>query len=326
MTVDNPPRSAQEDTREPVSPVPRLGAAASGVLSVLLVGSVVAVPLLGFVIAPLGLIPVLRYQAGGGHGAAVWGWVAGGLAVLAVASGSPVAQALLLAYVVIVVAPVLSVQLWGRLGWTEGRWAAVTALVATVISMVVIAAVSWPQAPVDALAEWARDSAAEAEELYRSIGVSQGELSLALDSAQRVVPWIVPSVPVVYLVAILFWIRPRLRILGFPMAVGPFERYRSEEWLPAGFAAAGLLTLVAAGTVRWLAINLLLTVLMLYFVHGLAIIRAHLARWVGRGWLVRWGVALLCIQPPFPLFMAILGVTDSFFQLRPPAKDDGGTT
>ena len=72
--------------------------------------------------------------------------------------------------------------------------------------------------------------------------------------------------------------------------------------------------------------NVLFAVLILYFVHGLAIIRAHLARWVGRGWLVRWGVTLICLQMPLPPLVIILGVTDSFRSMRPRADDDGGTS
>ena len=78
------------------------------------------------------------------------------------------------------------------------------------------------------------------------------------------------------------------------------------------------------GRPRWVALNLLIAVLLLYFVQGLAMIRAHLARWVGRGWFVRWGVAFMCIYPPMPMLVATLGVADSFFSLRPTASDDGG--
>ena len=109
------------------------------------------------------------------------------------------------------------------------------------------------------------------------------------------------------------------------MPVEPFELYRGDEWLAAGFAVGGLGTVFLEGTPRWLAVNLLIAVLMLYFVQGLAMIRAHLARWVGRGWLVRWGVALLCLQGPLPLVVAALGIADGFFPLRPRIGDDGGT-
>jgi hypothetical protein len=128
-----------------------------------------------------------------------------------------------------------------------------------------------------------------------------------------------------YLVVVLFWMRPRLPLLGLPVKVAPFEEYRNDEWLAVLFVLAGGGTLLFGGTLRWIAINLLVTVLILYFVQGLAMIRAHLARWFGRGWLVRWGVVLLCLQIPIPLLVAALGVADSFHPLRPQVDDDGGT-
>ncbi len=104
-----------------------------------------------------------------------------------------------------------------------------------------------------------------------------------------------------YLVVLLFWARPRLALLGYPMASGAFEDYRNDEWLAVVFAVSGIGTLALGGTARWAALNVLVVVLILYFVQGLAIIRAHLARWIGRGWLVRWGVVLLSLQVPMPL-------------------------
>ena len=94
--------------------------------------------------------------------------------------------------------------------------------------------------------------------------------------------------------------------------------------MAAIFALSGLGALFLSGSLRWVALNLLIAVLLLYFVQGLAMIRAHLARWLGRGWFVRWGVALMCIYPPMPILVAALGVADSFFPLRPTASDDGG--
>ena len=155
-------------------------------------------------------------------------------------------------------------------------------------------------------------------------GLAEGEVELALDAAERMVAWILPAIPIAYLVAVLFWARPRLALLGYPMASGPFEDYRNDEWLAAVFAISGIGTLVLQGTPRWVALNILVAVLILYFVQGLAIIRAHLARWIGRGWLVRWGVVLLSLQVPMPLFVAALGVADSFHSLRPRVDDDGG--
>jgi hypothetical protein len=257
-----------------------------------------------------------------------WGWVAILLAVASLAGVTLLgasAWVYLAVYVLVVALPAASLEAWRALGWTEGRWAALTTLVGTGGTLASVVAVASPSPPLSALTDWFHQTRALVEESYRAVGVATGELELAFDAVASVVPWIAPSVAVAYLVVVLFWLRPRLPLLGFTMPVVAFEKYRGDEWLAAGFAAGGLGTLVLDGTLRWFAVNLLIGVLLLYFVQGLAMIRAHLVRWVGRGWLVRWGVALLCLQGPLPLIVAGLGIADGFFQLRPRAGDDGGT-
>jgi hypothetical protein len=165
-------------------------------------------------------------------------------------------------------------------------------------------------------------------ELYASAGMQESEIErmlITIEPAGPLIALLLPTAPVAYFVVVLFWVRPRLPLLGLPVSVGEFEQYRNDEWLAALFACSGIGTLLLSGTFRWVALNLLALTLILYFVQGLAMIRAHLARWFGRGWLVRWGVALLCLQGPMPLLVATLGIADSFHSLRPRTDDDGGT-
>ncbi len=312
---------------QPTTPsdrLPTFGPVISGVLSVFLASSIVLIAPVGFIVAPLALIPVLRYSSGGRSSILVWGPVVGFLALLSISGVGFLALAVLVAYLAIVVLPTVSVEAWQRFGWSEGRWAAVTTLVLCVLLVGVGTVISLPDGPVKALMEWVTNAAQDAEELYISMGLGRGEVQLAMDRAQAVLAWTLPSLVTMYVVAILFWIRPRLPVLGFQVPAGPFESYRSDEWLPAVFASAGLGTVLASGTVRWVALNILLTVLALYFIHGLAIIRAHLARWIGRGWLVRWGVGLLALQMPLPAVVALLGLVDAFRPLRPQPNEDGG--
>jgi hypothetical protein len=304
--------------------IPRLGAAASGLVALLLVGALFAIPLLGLLIAPLALLPVAHFQAGGASGMRAWGPVVGLLAMASVAGVVGFALPLLAAYILIVVLPAVSIEAWARWGWSEGRWAGVAALSAVVLVLAVIAGIAAPITPMVAVSGWLREAAAGASEMYAAWGLAEGEVELAMDAAERMASWVLPSMPIAYLVAVLFWVRPRLALLGYPMASGGFEDFRNDEWLAAVFAVAGIGTLALRGTARWAALNLLVVVLILYFVQGLAIIRAHLARWIGRGWLVRWGVVLLSLQVPMPLFVAALGVADSFHPLRPRVDDDGG--
>ncbi len=304
--------------------LPRFGAAASGLVALLLVGALFAIPLLGLLIAPLALLPVAHFQAGGAGGVRAWGPVVGLLVVASVAGMAGFALPLLAAYVLLVVLPAASIEAWAKGQWSEGRWAAVTVLVATVLVLVAVAVLAAPSTPMAAVSGWLRAEAANASEVYEAFGVGEGEVELALDAAERMASWVLPSIPLAYLVVVIFWARPRLALLGYPMASGAFEDYRNDEWLAAVFAVSGIGTLVLQDTARWAALNVLVVVLILYFVQGLAIIRAHLVRWIGRGWLVRWGVVLLSLQVPMPLFVAALGVADSFHSLRPRVDEDGG--
>lgn len=302
---------------------PRLGPVAASVVSLLLFGSLVVLPGVGLVVAPLASIPVLQHAAAGRSSAAVWGPAAGLLAVVTVLTREPTAAFAVISFLLVVALPTTAVGWWRRRGWTEGRWAALSTLAGLVLCLVVGLLLAAPADPVSATASMIDAALEQTGDLYQGMGLSRGETALYLDVAQRTFSWLVPSLAVAYLVAVLFWVRSRLGILGFSVPAGQFEQYRSEEWLPAAFVVTGAGTLLLAGTARWVAVNGLACVLILYFVHGLAIIRAHLARLVGRGWLVRWGVALVCLQVPLPLLVVALGLGDSFFQLRPrPPEDD----
>ncbi len=323
MTITEEPEEAAETTSA-VPRIPRFGAGASGLVSLLLVAGVLVVPVFGLLIAPLGLVPVLHFQSDGSPGIRAWGWVMALLAGGSIIGFGPFPMVLLAAYTLIVALPALLVEVWSKVGWSEGRWIAMAVAASLAVVLVGLAFVTAPSGPVEGVAAAMRDAATDAKEMYGAMGFAEGEIELAFDASEQVVPWVLPSVIIAYVIVILFWIRPRIPLLGFDVEVASFEEYRGDDWLAAVFAVSGLGALFLGGTPRWVALNLLIAVLLLYFVQGLAMIRAHLARWVGRGWFVRWGVALMCIYPPMPILVVTLGVADSFFPLRPAVSDDGG--
>lgn len=324
MTTSNEPEEVVEPGSAAVTRVPRFGAGASGLVSLLLVASVLVVPLFGLLVAPLGLVPVLHFQSDGTPGYRAWGWVVALLIAGSAIGFGPFPMALLAAYVLIVILPAISVEFWSRMGWSEARWISVAVGAVSIVVLVSLALATLPAGPVEGVATAMRSAATDAKEMYGAMGFAEGEIELAFDASERVVPWVLPSVIIAYVIIVLFWIRPRIPLLGYRVQVSSFEKYRGDEWLAAVFVLAGLGALFLTGVSRWAALNLLIAVILLYFVQGLAMIRAHLARWVGRGWFVRWGVALMCIYPPMPILVATLGVVDSFFPLRPAASDDGG--
>lgn len=322
MTIIEEPQEAETTAAAPR--VPRFGAGASGLVSLLLVAGVLVVPLFGLLIAPLGLVPILHFSSGGSPGIRAWGWVVALLAGGSLLGIGPLPLVLLAAYCLIVALPALSVEIWVRMGWSEARWIAVFVAAASVVVLIGLALVTLPAGPVEGVATAMQGAAADAEEMYGAMGFAESEIELAFDASQRVMPWVLPSVIIAYLIMIVFWIRPRIPLLGFSVEVAPFEEYRGDDWIAAVFVLAGLGALFLDGTLRWIALNLLIAAVLLFFVQGLAMIRAHLVRWVGRGWFVRWGVALMCIYPPMPILVATLGVVDNFFPLRPAVSDDGG--
>jgi len=95
--VSETPRIPEAEATPPR--VPRLGAAASGLVALLLVGALFVIPLLGLVIAPLSLLPVAHFQTGEDRGAKAWGPVVGLLVVASIAGMAALALPLLAAYV-----------------------------------------------------------------------------------------------------------------------------------------------------------------------------------------------------------------------------------
>lgn len=301
----------------------RPGVLTAGVLSLLLYLSLLGLPLLGVLVAPMSAVPVLSVRGGSAAMTAAWGWPALALAALAGTDHSGAGLALLAGYLMLVVLPSVSISWWSAAGWSEGRWVTVTTGVGLVLILGLVLALSQGH-PVEATRAWVHQAAGQAEAMYTNLGMGRGEVGLMMDRAESWLSWMLPGLITGYLVLTLFWLRPRLRLLGLPVQTAPFEAYRNDEWVPAAFAVAGAGTFFLGGAPRWVAVNLLTAVLILCFVQGLAMIRAHVVRFVGRGLLVRWGLGLICLQVPLAFVVMALGMIDSFHSLRPaPASENG---
>jgi len=297
------------------------GPGMAGLFSLLVFASLVVLPFVGVFLALLAPLPLVHVAATGRPTFLAWGWVAVVLVgavllwhqawLVAVASG----------YLLVAVWPAVSVETWLRRQWSTGRWAALVALVALAIASGVTLAVFHPAAPSAAIADvLARGNSTD---LMKRLGEAAGGEEI-LAQAIRIGAYLVPSVVALYVLWVAFWLRPRLPLLGLPRGSEPIDEYTSEEWLPVGFALGGLGWVFAPEPGKWLAANLLVTVLGLYFVHGLAIIFYHLGRRFGGNRWVRLGVVVFALQVPIALFVSALGLTDSFFRLRRGGTDDGG--
>lgn len=295
----------------------------AGLFSLLVFASLPLLPILGVFLALLAPLPLVHVVAGGRTSFVAWGWVAVGLVSAVFLFRAPWLVALCVGYLLVAVWPAVSVETWVRRQWSTGRWAAIVALVPMGVVSVVVTAALWPTMPGEGLIQLFARLMAGASQLVKALGEGAGGEEL-MARAMQVVAYLTPSMAAMYVLSGALWLRPRLPLLGLPRGSEPFPLYTSEEWLPVGFVVGGLGWVFAPEPYKWLAANLLVTVLGLYFVHGLAIILFYLGRRFGMNRWVRLGVVVLALQIPVALVFSALGLADTFFGLRRGGAYDGG--
>ncbi|OYW04517.1 MAG: hypothetical protein B7Z61_09400, partial [Acidobacteria bacterium 37-71-11] len=254
--------------------------------SLLVFASLALLPLVGVFLALLASLPLVHVVATGRPSFLAWGWVAVGMAGAVLVWQQPWMVAVTAGYLLVAVWPAVSVETWLRRPWSTGRWAAIVALVALGIAVAVMTAVVYPAAPADALTQMFARAGGGVGSLGKLLGEGAGGEELVAQ-ALHMAAYLAPSFTALYVLTAALWLRPRLPLLGMARGAEPFPLYTSEEWLPVGFALGGLGWVFAPEPAKWLAANLLVTVLGLYFVHGLAIILFYLGRRFGENRWVR---------------------------------------
>ena len=158
---------------------------------------------------------------------------------------------------------------------------------------------------------------AGASELVKALGEGAGGEEL-MARAMRTVAYLTPALVAMYVLTGALWVRPRLPLLGLPRGgetISPVPRRRSG-CRSASWSAGSAGCSHPSRTSGWLS-NLLVTVLGLYFVHGLAIILFYLGRRFGMNRWVRLGVVVLALQIPVALVCSAVGLADTFFAPAP---------
>ena len=316
-------------TAQPVAPQPpalrNIGPGVAGLLSLAAVASLPWVPILGVLLAMLAPLPLVHLVALGRPSFNGWGWVAVALAGALVVTRAPWLAAFFAAYLLIAAWPAISVEAWLRRRWSAGRWTAIVTMGALFVVSALLVAAFYPGQAADGLVALLERLTNNSKELLAGLsGPGQGADEL-LAQMVRTVAYLAPALAASYVMSVAFWLRPRLPLLGLARGDEPFSSYASEEWLPVGFALGGLGWVFLPEPGKWLAANLLVTVLGLYFMHGLAIIHFYLGPRLATNRWVRLAVALLAIQMPLAFVVAVLGLADSFFRLRRDRVVDEGS-
>ncbi len=157
---------------------------------------------------------------------------------------------------------------------------------------------------------------------YRSSGWEESAVEGALriiriagDFLAAQLPGLTLSAAVLFAAFLVYPLGRLWNVAACAVTEPSFARFGTPLAAAVAFIPAGLAAAVAPGPARQAAIDLLLPLLTLFFLRGLAIIRALLDR--GRaGPVLRALVYVVVLQVPLPFALALGGLLDEFLDVR----------
>ncbi len=157
---------------------------------------------------------------------------------------------------------------------------------------------------------------------YRKAGWTEETLvatGMAFDRTRDLFAWYLPGLVlagcVLHGALLVYAFGRRAGLEEAPIAPGSFATFRTPFAAAAAFVPAGALAALAGGGASRAAVTVLIPLGVLFFLRGMAIIRALLDR--GRaGLLIRAPVYVLAVQMPIPVLVAIGGLLDEFLDFR----------
>ena len=159
-------------------------------------------------------------------------------------------------------------------------------------------------------------------DFYRKNGWTEETLSATgsafdrmRDLVARQLPGLVLAGSAIHAALLVYAFGRRAGLDEAPLAPGSFATFRTPLAAAAAFIPAGALAALTDGPAARAAVTVLIPLGTLFFLRGMAIIRALLDR--GRvGLLIRAPVYVLAVQMPIPVVVAIGGLLDEFLDFR----------
>lgn len=159
-------------------------------------------------------------------------------------------------------------------------------------------------------------------DFYRKAGWTEETLAAtgaAFDRMREVVAWQLPGLVLgacaLHGALLVYAFGRKAGLDGAPLVPGSFATFRTPVAAAVAFVPAGALAALTSGLAARAAVTVLVPLGVLFFLRGMAIIRALLDR--GRfGLLIRAPVYVLAVQMPIPVLVAIGGLLDEFLDFR----------
>ncbi|BCS53151.1 YybS family protein [Geobacter sp. SVR] len=305
----------------------RLAAAVLGVLgSFALFAAYIAVPPAGLISGLLAPFPAAFSRFKFGRGTAVT-IILGTIALLTSLFGVQTAILYLLQCgMVALIMPELLVR---GLGASRSiAWATAAGL--GICSMAALAvAVTSGQNPHLLAVKEINDSITHAISLYEKAGIKGEELDLVKQSMAMAAGLIVKIYPALITIALIAISGLNLALLkrsssrwNFELRIGDFKDFRNAQLLVWLLIVAGFAMLADTPVITVPALNVLAVLAVLYFLQGLAVITAVLARQAFSGILKAALYLMLLFQPYLSALVAIIGIFDLWGDFRTPRNQE----
>lgn len=169
----------------------------------------------------------------------------------------------------------------------------------------------------------------QAVALYEKGGVTGEELELikrsmstAADLLQRLYPALVTALLVVIAGCNLALVKKTTVRTTVNISIGNFRTFRNPDLLVWILIAAGSALLLPVSPVTTPALNILLIVSLLYFLQGMAVVSAFIAKNSASTLLRLLLYAMLIIQPYLLALVAGIGLFDLWVDFRTPKKQE----
>lgn len=172
-------------------------------------------------------------------------------------------------------------------------------------------------------------SVAQAVSIYENSGVKGEELEVlkqTMATASNLVIRMYPALIIITLIAMvgcnLALLRRCTVRMGLQLNIHEFSAYRNPEILVWGLIAAGFSLLAVNTIITTAALNVLVIIVVLYFLQGLAVLSTVIARQSIAGVLRAGLYIMLLLQPYLAALVAAIGVFDLWGDFRTPRKQE----
>jgi len=172
-------------------------------------------------------------------------------------------------------------------------------------------------------------SIAQATALYEKAGVTGDELAVMKQSMATAAQLLVRIYPALMTVMLIIMTGCNVALvkrisgkLGFDLKIGEFSTFRNPDQLVWLLIAAGFALLAGNPVITTPALNLLVVLVLIYFLQGLAVVLTIISRQGFAGMLKVGLYLMLLFQPYIAAVVAAIGIFDLWGDFRTPRKQE----